>query len=630
MSLSAMGRLSMLTNQINKLSELYSKEQLKLSTGFESDYYSGLDSRRVESLSVRSKMNQRQGYLDTLSVTSSRLSVTDNILARMSELRSTTRNEMFEANTQTVDGGKMIEQISAENRLQEMFEHFNRKVGNRYIFGGAETNKPPTRGFDIVMNGDPRSGAAGFKDVMAEFLSANIGPSNTQADSIHGRLLLADDAAGNISLSEDSGVAHGYGMKILSVESLLTTVTATHNNEFDTAPVAIANAAADTTSANGVGAANLVAGEFNLTDDQGNTQTLTIGAGVSTSDVVNFLNDSGLARASLVGGNLQIEYGAGVSTSGTAIVGGGIFDIAANPQSVDSVDFAFTAQPIANNDKGITVRFTLGDDMEGGIHEITLYPSDKDSDNNNTFFIGASTAETATNFSIKLQERIEQIAKTELSSKAMFDAADAFFDIEGTGVPKRLDTTNGSVDPMDVTGALVDGDASVDATNNTVVWYSGDPTLKAGARDSVRMRIDDNLTISLGMQANEDGFVNFLKPLAVLASASMGDAYTAGDNDMRADLYTSIRINAGKALPTSDSRDSIDDIWQSISTKRMTINSTVERHQHMIDISKNILSDIELADTEEVAANLLTLQTQLEASYTTTSYLRNLTLTKYM
>ena len=346
MATSAIGRIHQLTESISRLSTQYTEEQLKLSTGYKTDYYSGLDIKRVESLSVRNRLNEVTGYQDTISLIDSRLAVTDTIMNRMSELRATTRSEMFESNYETIDGNQVIEQVTADTSLQEMIEHFNRRIGGRYIFGGAETNTAPTENYDTIMNGDVRSGKDGFNTVLQEFIDANLGPSTTQPDSVMGRLTLADNAGGLITLSEDGAGAHPYGLKILSVESSMTNLTVTHSNSYDSLITPGAVLADDATAVFG---ADLVAlgGEFTLTDAAGNTETLTIGLGVSGNDVLDFINESGMGRASVdENGDIEIEYGAHVTASGSAVVGAGNFASGgAAAQQSDNVTFNFTDVP---------------------------------------------------------------------------------------------------------------------------------------------------------------------------------------------------------------------------------------------------------------------------------------------
>ena len=242
----------MLTSHINQLTTRFGDEQYKLTTGYKGKHYSDLGTTNVTALTLNSEMKRVEGFIALFQTKSSEFQIKDNILSYMSNIK-----DDFNQNTiENLVNDFTTQKQNAENQFNVMVELLNSKIGNNFIFSGKKTDTPPVINTDIILNGDPQTGVAGFKTVMQEFIQANVGPSATQINSIAGRLTLADNAAGTISLSEDSGVAHQYGLKILSVDNGLPTyITTTQQNEFDTPLVSVVSTTQDATHVDGIGSA---------------------------------------------------------------------------------------------------------------------------------------------------------------------------------------------------------------------------------------------------------------------------------------------------------------------------------------------------------------------------------------
>ena len=76
----------------------------------------------------------------------------------------------------TIDSsGQTATQRTASSQLDEILGLLNTPAGDRYLFSGRAVDKPATETLDHILNGD--GSRAGFKQVMAERLQADLGAS---------------------------------------------------------------------------------------------------------------------------------------------------------------------------------------------------------------------------------------------------------------------------------------------------------------------------------------------------------------------------------------------------------------------------------------------------------------------
>jgi flagellin-like hook-associated protein FlgL len=113
-----------------------------------------------------------------------------------------------------------------------------------------------------------------------------------------------------------------------------------------------------------------------------------------------------------------------------------------------------------------------------------------------------------------------------------------------------------------------------------------------------------------------------LAGLGALAAQS----FTAADKDEHAALADRTRV----ALVAPAGAPSVDGMATEIGLAGATLSAAAERHGATEALLKDTLGSVENASREEVAAKLLALQTQLQASYQTTSMLSRLSLVNYL
>ncbi|MDP1730996.1 MAG: hypothetical protein Q8L54_07435, partial [Devosia sp.] len=209
---------------------------------------------------------------------------------------------------------------------------------------------------------------------------------------------------------------------------------------------------------------------------------------------------------------------------------------------------------------------------------------------------------------------LEALAKTELAAASTYAAADNFFNGQGETV-MRVDGP-----PFETATALV---AATSA--DTVLWYKGENA--ADARGTVTAKIDDNTTVRYGVQANENGIVNLVRALAAMAVETYpaADSSSSGRFDGMADRQMS-RLSEAH----NNEAGSIEVIAIELTLGKTRMGTVSERLTTGDAQLRTMLEEIEGVSKEEVAMEMLALQTRLEASYRVTALVANLSLVNYL
>ena len=149
----------------------------------------------------------------------------------------------------------------------------------------------------------------------------------------------------------------------------------------------------------------------------------------------------------------------------------------------------------------------------------------------------------------------------------------------------------------------------------------------SSARDSVVARIDDATKVSYGVRANESGLLELVRTLASMAvsSYSNGDSTSNGRFDAMASRQT-MRLSEGH----NNEPGSIEIISVELGLAKARTGNVSERLTTYDAQLKTMLEGIEGISKEEVAMEMLALQTRLEASYQATSLIAGLSLVNYM
>ena len=216
MSVSAIGGQSALAiQQLVSMRAQFDDLQRQLSTGQKSATYAGLGLDRGVTISLNAQLSAIGGYDDTINNVSSRISLMNVALTRMTEIGGTVRSAIAQANTTNSATAASAAQQTAQSSLDELLGLLNTQAGDRYLFSGRATDKPAVETLDRILNGN--GAQAGLKQLIAERNQADLG-----ADGL-GRLAVGQPTATSVSLSEDA--APPFGLKLASVSSDLSNVS---------------------------------------------------------------------------------------------------------------------------------------------------------------------------------------------------------------------------------------------------------------------------------------------------------------------------------------------------------------------------------------------------------------------
>ena len=313
------------------------------------------------------------------------------------------------------------------------------------------------------------------------------------------------------------------------------------------------------------------------------------------------------AVVTLTEDNATSPFGFKLTTSTSTLSGTTLAGPAGSPEAI-SVTFSTT---LPQDGESIKLNFDLPD---GTTTTLELTARTGSADQPNDFLIGSTANETATNFYSTLNTRLQSLAKSDLQAASMFEAADNFFDYDTTTQPQRV---NGS--PATSATSLTDA-----TTADTVYWYQGEVSTTS-ARSSSLAKVDDSVNLEHGARANEDAFKTILKQLAVITS----DSYPESDTDSRA-RYLAINERVNTALSFNGNTQSVDSITAEFTVIQATLESSRERHVASADILQGLIDDIEVADTYEVSAQILAMQTRLQATLRVTASLGQISLVNFL
>jgi flagellin-like hook-associated protein FlgL len=264
-----------------------------------------------------------------------------------------------------------------------------------------------------------------------------------------------------------------------------------------------------------------------------------------------------------------------------------------------------------NNGDTITLRFNLPD---GSSENIKLTATTFLTPGANEFTIGATPAITASNLQTALTTSIGKLAATSLAAASTLAASNNFFNTNGTQPPLRVGGP-----PFNTATTLVNGTAA-----NTVMWYTGDDGSDP-PRPTSTARIDPTLMVSYGMRANEQALRLAVQNIAAFAAASYSNV-----NPNAGESYAALKQRVATALIGAPGQQKITDIEVEIAAAQTTFDTTQKRHRQTSNTLTDLLQSIEGVKPEQVGAQILSMQTSLQASLQTTAMLSKMSLVNYL
>ena len=302
-------------------------------------------------------------------------------------------------------------------------------------------------------------------------------------------------------------------------------------------------------------------------------------------------------------------FGFKLAAASTTIANANVTGPTGTPPSV-AVDL--TQNPIIGDT--VTFNFNLPD---GTTQALTLTATSSTPPPTNTFLIGATPAATAANLQAALTTGVQTLADTQLRAASTVEAAHNFFDVDAGQPPQRV-----LGPPFATATQLTNGTAA-----NTVAWYTGSMAATASARSSVSARVDGSLTVNYGVQANEQGLRNVIENVAVFAVTSFSQS-----NPNSSAAYDALAKRVGFALnsQTGNGVQTTQNIETELANAQTSIKTATTQQQQTQATLQDFVQSITGVSNEQVASEILTLQTSLQASLQTTAMLSKLSLVNYI
>jgi len=622
-SLSYAGSL-ILNQSVQALKNQMTVLQSQLTTGNKSTTYAGMGVNEGFAIAARSQLSNISAFTDTATVINANIGVANTVLQAMNDIGKTIQNSAYGSSQALNTAGQSIAQQTATSQLSSMLGILNTQAGDRYLFSGTAVTTPSVASMDDIMNGTTTQ--AGLKQVIAERKQADVGTAGL------GRLVITSPTATSVQVAEDVA-GSPFGLKLSSVSSSLTGATVTGPSG---SPAGISIDLGATNPNNG----DKVSFTFNLPDGSQESIALTassatplpagsfaigvsstataanlnaalntaIGTLANTSLVAasaiqagnDFFNTTGTATGSVV--NNQVTPTPAPITGATALSGaagtdslGASFGVN-NTITVNGTPITFVASGATGNQLNITDSVQT---LLAKIDSIT----------------GTSTPSTVSGGVISLHTDNAASLSVSSSNTAAFAALGFSTTATATVPPLRV---GGS--PLGSATSLVSG-----TPTNTISWYTGNPGPTATARASATARVDTSVKIEYGIQADEPAIRSQLQALAVFSAVT-----TSTTNPNGAGQVSALSLRVTQALTAQPGKQTIQDIQTDLATAQATISDATARQKQAKGMLQSIVDQTETISPDQVASQLLALQTSLQASYQTTSILSQLSLTKYL
>ena len=160
---------------------------------------------------------------------------------------------------------------------------------------------------------------------------------------------------------------------------------------------------------------------------------------------------------------------------------------------------------------------------------------------------------------------------------------------------------------------------------DTVEYYLGQNDAD-NPRAGITTRVDENITVQYGLRANEDALRAGITSLAAFAIAD----FTTGPDEQNQAIHSAFASRTSRDLSVQVESPSIQSAIQEVVGVQVISGNADLRHAAAIDTLNGIREDVEAADPTEVAVQLLSLQTQIEASFTASSRINELSLIDFI
>jgi flagellar hook-associated protein 3 FlgL len=619
----------------NQLSDL----STELSTGVKSTNYAGMGINEGFAIAARTQLANLSAFSTTMTNVNTIIGGANTALQSLSTIAGQVQNNAASTSQNITASGQTIGQQNAESELSAIVGILNTQVGDRYTFSGTAINTPAVASADDIMNG--AGSKAGLKQVISERQQADLGtngmgrlvvtgPNSVAPPTTATQVLVAEDVAGS-----------PFGLKLNSVSSTLTGATVS-------GPTGSPSAVSVSLGATNPNSGDQISFTFNLPD--GTTENIQLTASSATplpansfaigttpaataTNLNNALNSaiSTLANTSLVAAS-AVEAGDNFfNTDGTLAGSVTQNQVAGPPQG--SISGTTTLSGLPAGSDTLTTGFAAGDSITVNGTKLTFVASGATgnqvnvTDNIQTLLkkidsiTGTSTPSTVSGGVITIHtDNAASLSIT--SSNAAGTAPAAGFSALGFSGAGPFTAAQ---PPLRVSGSPLGSATSlVNGSANTVSWYTGNSG-PGSARSTATIRIDQAQSVQFGAQANEQAIRQVLQSVAVYAASTTSPTGTNSGAEVSA-----LSQRTAANLTPQAGQQTISDIQTDFANAQTTMKDATARQTQAKNALQNLVDQTEGISQDQVASEILQLQTNLQASYQTTSMLSQLSLTKFL
>jgi flagellar hook-associated protein 3 FlgL len=613
---------TILNQSLVTLKDQLTSLQSQLTTGKKSTSYAGMGVNEGFAIAARSQLADISAFSDTMSNINTDIGVANTGLQSMVDIGTTVLNGANSTMQTLNSAGQTIAQQTANSQLSSMLGILNLQAGDRYLFSGGAINTPAVASIDNILNGT--TSQAGLKQVIAERQQADLGTGGL------GRLVITSPAPTSVQVAEDVA-GSPFGLKLSAVSSTLTGATITGPSG---SPAAVSIALGATNPNNG----DQVSLAFKLPD--GTTEQIQLTASSATPPPAGSfaIGANSTATAANLNAALNSAIGKLANTSlvaASAIQAGNDFfnttgtatgSVANNKLAIPAPITGATALSGLANTDSLSTNFVAGDTITVNGTPITFVAAGAAGNQLNVTdsvqtlltkidsITGTSTPSTIHGGVVTLHTDNAASLSVTSSNAAAFAALGFPATATATVPPLRVGSS-----PAATATTLVSGTPA-----NTVSWYTGDAG-SGPARATATARVDQSVTVQFGMRANEQAIRSQLQTLAVFAAVT-----TSATNPNAALQVQALSQRVAQNLALQPGRQTIEDIQTDLSTAQLTMKDAKSRQTQAQGTLQGIVDQAESVSSDQVASQILALQTSLQASYQTTAMLSQLTLTKYL
>jgi flagellin-like hook-associated protein FlgL len=641
---------------ISKMQSRFATLQMQLGTGDKASKLSEMGRDLPMSLSVRARLSKIEGFSANIDTVNLRLSFLDKTMTRMDAIEAESRNSAVQGQYGTNNINMATLPGLSRARLDELVTLLNADVAGRYLFGGANTDSAPLPDTTSLLEGI--GGKDGFKSVVGERKAADAG-----ADGL-GRLKIDQPTTNSVSLTEDG--IHPFGFKLLRVTSTAP-ATSVNVGTLAASPVAVPQ----------LGNTNTITFEAPPAEQMLPGQTITLGlqlpdgsdtqitlTAIAPEDAPpgkgQFVVDPGAAGPPAVPADPAITAGnfkAALEASLEAAAGSDLE--AASTFAAAEMFFNGPGEPAlrVDGDPATATALKVATDADTVLWYRGQSPAVAAEG------MGRLGIQTAAGV-VTLQEKaptssaygfqITGVSADTTNIDTTYTGADpssvavAFTDTltAGEKVSVTLKEPNGTTRTVEltaVTGKAVAGQFSIstnpdpiaNANENAENFAKGLKlaTTEAAAaaegnpRQSVTAQVDDSTRVAYGIEANESGLLRMIRTIGALSVETYPDA----DPNAKARFDAMAQRQQAELSESHNSeRGSIEVLTMELAVAQISINNSAERHTNYKAQLDNLLSDVETVSKEDVAMEILALQTRLQASYQATSMVSQLSLVNFI